>query len=109
MLAPEVAMDNTTRKQDVITFKVDAALTDALADMPNRSEFIRNALRAALDSACPLCQGTGIMSPEQKKHWDRFARRHRIQKCEECHAVHLVCNDSDTGIAKDIEKGEIHQ
>ena len=102
-------MDNPTRKQDVITFKVDAALTDALADMSNRSEFIRNALRAALDSACPLCQGTGIMSPEQKKHWDRFARRHRIQKCEECHAVHLVCSDNDKESVQSLGKGEIHQ
>lgn len=62
-----------------------------MRDIPNRSEFIRGAIQTALDSACPLCRGTGTLSPEQKKHWEKFSRKHTLAECEECHAVHLVC------------------
>lgn len=79
------------RKQEVITFKVDEALSKALAGIPNRSEFIRAALLAALENNCPLCRGTGILTPQQQKHWQEFAQNHRLTKCTECHSLHLVC------------------
>ncbi len=79
------------RKQEVITFKVDEALSAAMGGIPNRSEFIRMAIMAALKDTCPLCRGTGILTPEQQKHWQKFAQNHRIDKCEECHSFHLVC------------------
>lgn len=79
------------KKQEVITFKVDEALSEAMDGIPNRSEFIRAAIMAALKNTCPLCRGTGILTPEQQKHWQEFAQNHTITKCEECHSVHLVC------------------
>ena len=79
------------KKKEIITFKVNAALRGAMKGIPNRSEFIRAAILAALDSACPLCCGTGILTPEQKEHWQRFAVDHPIEECEDCQAVHLVC------------------
>jgi hypothetical protein len=78
-------------KADVLTFKVDAALLDAMQGIRNRSEFIRNAIQAALDSTCPLCMGTGILSPNQKKHWDTFAQDHSVTECAECNEMVLVC------------------
>lgn len=78
-------------KDEVITFKVDAALMDELRKVPNRSAFIRTAVKTALDSVCPLCQGTGDLSPDQKNHWEEFARHHRVIECKECHELHLVC------------------
>ena len=33
-----------SKKQDVITFKVDESLREALEQVPNRSEFIRSAI-----------------------------------------------------------------
>jgi hypothetical protein len=60
--------------------------------IPNRSEFIRAAILAALDSVCPLCEGTGILSPDQRKHWNQFVKNHSLEECEDCHAVHLVCD-----------------
>jgi len=81
-------------KQEVITFKADKALRAALRGVPNRSEFIRAAVLAALDGVCPLCQGTGILTPDQKKHWRRFARSHAVHECEQCHALHLVCDQT---------------
>lgn len=81
-------MDN---KQKVVTFKVDKALWEAVKRIPNRSEFIRASILAALESSCPLCSGTGIMSPAQKAHWETFLGTHAIRECEECHENMLVC------------------
>ncbi|HUU26993.1 MAG TPA: ribbon-helix-helix domain-containing protein [archaeon] len=80
-------------KQEIITFKVDEPLLRKLQDLPNRSEFIRRAVLEALENVCPLCQGTGSLSPKQKEHWSRFSSDHYLEKCELCHEVHLVCEN----------------
>lgn len=79
-------------KEETITFKADPGLAELLRRVPNRSEFIRRALLAQLDSVCPLCQGTGHLSPDQKNHWERFARDHHIVQCRSCHEYHLECD-----------------
>lgn len=79
------------RKGDVITFKADASLKEAMADISNRSEFIRNAILAALDNTCPLCQGTGILTPRQKEHLEPFLASHPLEKCRNCNEVFLKC------------------
>lgn len=84
-----------SRKQDVITFKVDEALRQAMRGIGNRSEFIRSAILAAIDSVCPLCKGSGILTPDQRRHWQSFAQDHRLDECSDCHAVHLVCRASE--------------
>ncbi len=76
---------------EVITFKADRELSRAMRGIPNRSAFIRTAILGALDSACPLCRGTGVLTPSQKGHWDAFAATHAMEECGDCHAVHLVC------------------
>ncbi len=78
-------------KEEVITFKADKAFVDALRGVPNRSEFIRAAVLQALDSSCPLCQGTGILRPHQKEHWQEFARTHSLAECQDCHEMHIIC------------------
>ncbi|HUX07919.1 MAG TPA: ribbon-helix-helix domain-containing protein [Acidobacteriota bacterium] len=80
------------RKQEIITFKVDAKLAEEMRVIHNRSEFIRNAILAALEKVCPLCGGTGILTPDQKQHWENFSENHTIEECGDCHAVHLVCD-----------------
>ncbi|HMM58856.1 MAG TPA: ribbon-helix-helix domain-containing protein, partial [Candidatus Rifleibacterium sp.] len=71
------------KKADTVTFKVDPNLLEILQAMPNRSEFIRSAILNALDHVCPLCSGAGVLSPSQKKCWDKFAEKHEIKKCSE--------------------------
>lgn len=83
-------------KHEVITFKVERSLAAAIRLLPNRSSFIRSAILAALEHACPLCQGTGILSPEQKRHWGAFAEHHRVTQCRDCDAVYLECDAKDT-------------
>ncbi len=78
-------------KQQIITFKADAALLEALEGIANRSEFIRAAILAALDGACPLCHGTGVLSCNQRRHWEEFARNHTVELCRDCHEQRLVC------------------
>jgi hypothetical protein len=83
------------KKQDIVTFKVDKSLWRAMQGVQNRSEFIRAAILAALDSVCPLCKGSGILTPDQRRHWDSFAKSHPLEECDDCHAVHLVCSAGD--------------
>lgn len=82
-----------TRKAEIITFKADESLLAALRGVPNRSEFIRTALLRALENVCPLCGGTGALTPKQREHWEKFARHHAVEECDECHEFHLVCEN----------------
>lgn len=79
-------------KSQIITFKADPSLSEAMRGVPNRSEFIRAAVLAALENACPLCRGTGVLTPAQKRHWDAFAKKHAVRECDDCHAMRLVCD-----------------
>jgi hypothetical protein len=81
----------TTGRQRILTFKADEALVEAMDGIPNRSEFIRAAVLAALDGACPLCHGTGVLSANQRRHWQEFNRSHRLETCDDCHEARLVC------------------
>ncbi len=83
--------DTSKIKSEIVTFKVDGSLLEAMRGIPNRSEFIRSAVLAALDSSCPMCNGTGILSPNQKRHYEELAEDHAIEECKECHETHIVC------------------
>ena len=54
-------MGRRKQKTEIVTFKADESLLVAMEGIPNRSEFIRDAVSAALESVCPLCSGTGIL------------------------------------------------
>ena len=79
------------RRAEVITFKVDEELAQAMSHIENRSAFIRQAILAALGNSCPLCGGNGILSVSQLNHWQEFAEHHSVQECGACHELHLVC------------------
>lgn len=89
------------KKHDIVTFKIDEELREALDRLPNRSEFIRSAIRAALKGKCPLCRGTGTLTAEEWKHWNAFiGTHHAVRVCDDCHARHLVCLDGDEDVSK---------
>jgi hypothetical protein len=83
-------------KQETITFKADESLLEVMKGIPNRSAFIRSAVLAALDGICPLCRGTGILTPEKKQHWAAIAETHSLEECEDCHEIVLVCDKTPT-------------
>ena len=80
------------KKQDTITFKVDEDLMEIMRDVPNRSEFIRRAIINALGTVCPLCNGSGMLTPNQRRHWEDFATAHSIERCSKCNENVLVCS-----------------
>ena len=82
---------------EVITLKVGRPLLEAMRGVPNRSEFIRSAILAALEGTCPLCLGTGILTPSQREHWAQFAEKHRVRQCPDCHERHLTCTNEAEG------------
>ncbi|MFZ7111036.1 MAG: CopG family transcriptional regulator [Desulfatiglandales bacterium] len=86
------------KKQDIITFKVDEDLGETIRDIPNRSEFIRKAIIAALGSVCPLCEGRGMLTPKQKQHWEDFALHHAIERCQDCDERVLVCESNPSAV-----------
>ncbi|MFN0136827.1 MAG: ribbon-helix-helix domain-containing protein [Phycisphaerae bacterium] len=88
MATPDKAQE---KGQEIITFKADPSLLAALGGIRNRSEFIRNAVLAALENVCPLCRGRGILTPNQKQHWSAFIADHGLAECDDCHEWHLVC------------------
>lgn len=77
---------------EVITFKADKDLVRAMEGVTNRSAFIRQAILSALNSTCPLCSGTGVLTPGQQNHWTEFAEQHHVEKCRSCSEVHIVCD-----------------
>jgi hypothetical protein len=80
-----------TRKVEVVTFKADEALLDAMKGISNRSAFIRSAVLHALENVCPVCKGSGILTPNQKRHWEAFAQDHKLKECSDCHEFSLIC------------------
>jgi hypothetical protein len=94
-------MATGSTRAEIVTFKADKSLLDSLAGIPNRSEFIRSAVLAALENLCPLCKGRGLLTPNQKNHWQAFAKDHGFQECDDCHERHLVC---PTGPRSDVHR-----
>jgi len=88
-------------RQEIITFKVPESLKESLKGIPNRSQFIRNAVLTALNGACPLCRGTGTLTSDQIAHWERFAEHHSVEECGTCHATILVCGHLSVGLPRD--------
>ena len=80
------------KKQEIITFKVDEDLGKAIKGLPNRSEFIRSVLVSALGNVCPLCNGSGLLTVNQKRHWDDFCADHTVTTCGGCHESIIVCS-----------------
>ena len=84
-------MPDQRSRQEIVTFKADRSLVEALAGISNRSEFIRSAVFAALENICPMCKGRGLLTPNQRTHWEAFAADHGLAECDDCHEFHLVC------------------
>ena len=91
-------MSSGRNKDEVISFKVDEALSRKMKGIANRSDFIRTAILLALGNSCPVCGGTGTLSAAQSVHWEEFIRYHHMHRCDECREQYLVC-DHETGSA----------
>jgi hypothetical protein len=79
-------------KSSLVTFKVEPSLAELIDRLPNKSEFIRRAVLAAIANVCPLCQGSGVLTPQQQEHWGSFTKGHKVERCDDCDAVVLQCD-----------------
>lgn len=84
------------KRQSIVTFKADESILQALGGVENRSAFIRAAILSALDNLCPVCQGTGLLTPNQRRHWEELSGSHAVEECADCHERRLICHAAHT-------------
>jgi hypothetical protein len=49
------------QKQTVVSFRVDQHLAEVLNALPDKSSFIRDAILQRFHTACPFCEGRGVL------------------------------------------------
>jgi hypothetical protein len=86
------------RKPVLVALKVDAETAAALEAVPNKSEFIREALRARFDDVCPLCGGSGRrpaggLPQPGRRHLHVLPRA----RCHDCGREEGVVSDPEGG------------
>ncbi|OAI38876.1 hypothetical protein AYO40_06245 [Planctomycetaceae bacterium SCGC AG-212-D15] len=71
-------------KTKVVAFKVEEQLADFLNKLPNKSAFIRKAIAAQLDMACPLCNGSGVVARGVHDHYAPLLKQLSHKHCDSC-------------------------
>jgi hypothetical protein len=71
-------------KSVIVTFRVDPHLAEALEGIPDKSAFIRDALRNSLHQTCPACGGEGRVDCDAARWLSELLERHQAQTCSCC-------------------------
>ncbi|HYT94094.1 MAG TPA: hypothetical protein VEL76_35590 [Gemmataceae bacterium] len=79
-----MARDKKSIKTAVVAFKVEAELADFLNKLPNKSAFIRKAIAAQMNTACPLCNGAGMVTRGLHDYYAPLIQRVNLRNCEGC-------------------------
>lgn len=82
-------MENELKRQ-IVSIKVDAELASFLDALPNKSEFIRNAILAQCVASCPLCYGTGVVFRGIGEHFAKVLTDCRHVSCKKCSKVEKI-------------------
>jgi hypothetical protein len=80
-------------KTEVVAFKVEADLAEFLNKLPNKSAFIRKAIAAQMKMACPLCNGSGVVSRGLHDHFAPLLKEFSSRNCEACGTVMPLPHD----------------
>jgi len=75
-------------KSVVVTFRVDAHLAEALERLPDKSQFIRQALAKTFHETCPACAGEGRLDCDAAKWIAEVLKRDGAKKCVCCGAAY---------------------
>src|SRR5262245_37327080 len=86
-------MRRKTNKNDVVAFKVEKELADFLNRLPNKSAFIRKAIAAQMNMACPLCHGTGQVNRWVHDYFQPMLANWNAKQCEGCGTDLKLPND----------------
>ncbi|MCX8059253.1 MAG: CopG family transcriptional regulator [Spirochaetes bacterium] len=82
------------KKNYIISLKIDKNLYERLSFIEDKSNFIRIAILKALENVCPLCNGSGVLNENQKKHVEELLINHEILKCNKCGEIFIKCKKS---------------
>lgn len=77
-------MPRKTAKTAVVAFKVEKELAKFLNQLPNKSAFIRKAIAAQMNIACPLCHGSGQVSRWMHDHFVPLLNSWNARTCDGC-------------------------
>jgi hypothetical protein len=89
-------------KSVVVTFRVDRHLAEALDQLPDKSAFIRDALRRSFHATCPACGGEGRVDCEAADWLREVLERERARNCDCCGTAYPPASEASTGqVAED--------
>jgi len=77
-------MTRKSPKTAVVAFKVEEELAEFLNQLPNKSDFIRKAIAAQMQIACPLCKGAGQVSRWAHDNYAKLLTEFEHQHCNGC-------------------------
>jgi hypothetical protein len=77
--------------------KLDAETAATLDALPNKSEFVRQAIRARLDRACALCGGSGLRQAPVPRAGGAHAHPVPRLRCCDCARESPVVLDLEAG------------
>jgi hypothetical protein len=93
-------------KSRTVAVKVEEEVADFLDRLPNKSDFIRQAILAQFRMACPLCTGSGTVPRGLGGHYGPVVRKHRVKKCEKCGRTEAIPADAAAVAAADVARWE---
>ncbi|MEI6234014.1 MAG: hypothetical protein WCT04_13240 [Planctomycetota bacterium] len=77
-------MNHEKAKQRIVTFKLEEEFAGFLDTLPNKSEFIRKALLAALMEPCPVCNGKGSVPRSLRADLQKIFAEREFVPCSQC-------------------------
>src|SRR5438874_11906645 len=86
-------MSRKPSKTAVVAFKVEAELAEFLNKLPNKSAFIRKSIFAQMKMACPLCNGSGVVSRGVHNHFAPLIDQFSSRNCDSCGTMLPLPND----------------
>jgi hypothetical protein len=86
-------MTRKSPKTAVVAFKVEEELAEFLNKLPNKSAFIRKAIASQMKMACPLCNGSGVVSRGLHDHFTPLLKQLQSRNCDACGTEMPLPND----------------
>ena len=96
-----------TAKSEIVAFKVEEELAQFLNHLPNKSDFIRQAILAQFGMTCPLCVGSGVVARGLHDHYKPVIAAHNTRQCDKCKSPVTIPTSSEA--APPAEKKRFEQ
>src|SRR6185295_15270988 len=94
-------------KHRIVTFKAEEDLASFLDSMPNKSDFIRKALLAALLEPCPVCHGKGSVPRSLRRDLETIFASEKFIPCSFCGYEFPL--DTEKGLRSNEDRARLKQ